>query len=195
MSYPVEPIIIDENGLNDAILELNSAFESVEWLDTTYGVAEILTSSEGKSSTRIRGITKGRYPGIFIGTKNGTGYINVLPDSKLGNYSYIIMESDTEEHESGMRLFVGGIVVWWDYRKVYGNSTHKERNRFNIRDILKNALTSKVFKHITVRVGNIDYDPNKIYAKFDKDVIENQFLMRPYGGLRINFEMSYIKKC
>ena len=116
----IAPVIDNPVMLDRIIGEIQYGLvENVSWLDVAFGRAQRLTKiQEGK-----RVVT----PNVYCGGWNGHGpndYIEVSPDSKIGNFSFFEIE-DPQSITAGpwAREITApfGLIVWFDLTRVYNS--------------------------------------------------------------------------
>ena len=186
MTQPI-PTKIDPKLMDVACDELASKIEdNLSWIDNSFGKIE--TFIEGKGNTRVQ-----KFPAIYTGSKKDLGYIKLLPDSKLGNFSYIEISSshNLDDYAGSVgHSYDFSIIFWFDFRKVYTNEA-KVRTVENVKHDVLNALKSISSSTFSVRYDSFVEGADNIYKGFNHNEIEHQFLMRPYGGFRINGRMKF----
>lgn len=166
----------------------------VPWLDVAFGRAQRLTKmQQGK-----RIIT----PNVFCGGWNGHGendYIEVSPDSKIGNFSFFAVE-DPQTISAGpwaRTITVPfGLVVWFDLRRVYGEASNRNIERLKA-DVLA-VLEGKNGWHLDagrVTIARCFEQVENIYRGYSLSEIDNQFLMHPYGGFRFEGTLMFDEYC
>lgn len=186
---PKKHILENPKLLDIPIKELTEAMElNLNWLDSAFGKIEKFTEKKGRET-----IT---YPAVPIQGKKGIEYLKVFPDSHIGNFSYCEIGQQSINHAPNQFFDFGfelGIVFWFDYRKLFQNS---ELNTIeNVKDSILSFFNNYSFSTLKLRVKSIIEDVDEIYRGFSHREIENQFLMRPFGGFRINFDVKVAQKC
>lgn len=167
--------------------------DNLSWLDVAFGRAQKLTKMvKGKKI-----IT----PNVFCGGWNGHGpndYIEVSPDSKIGNFSFFWIE-DPQTIDTGFdRTFKTpfSLIVWFDLRKTYREPSN--RNTEYLKAQILNVLNGRTGWHLDsgrVIVSRIYEQAENIYRGFTISEIDNQFLMHPFGGFRIDGTLEYDELC
>lgn len=166
----------------------------VPWLDVAFGRAQRLTKmQQGK-----RIIT----PNVFCGGWNGHGendYIEVSPDSKIGNFSFFAVEDPQTISVGPWARTITvpfGLVVWFDLRRVYGEASNRNIERLKA-DVLE-VLEGKNGWHLDagrVTVARCFEQVENIYRGYSLSEIDNQFLMHPYGGFRFEGTLMFDEYC
>lgn len=168
--------------------------DGLPWLDVAFGRAQRLTKVvEGRRHTT---------PNVFCGGWEGHGpndYIEVSPDAEIGNFSFFAIDDpQVVQPGLGQREFRTpfGLIVWFDLRRVYGEASNRntEQLKAQVLDVLSGrsgfALTEG---HI--EVSRIYEQAQNIYRGYSLDEVDNQFLMHPYGGFRIDGTLYYTEIC
>lgn len=188
------PIIEGAVMLDRVLGEIQQGLVALPWLDVAFGRAQRLVKAlEGR-----RHIT----PNVFCGGWNGHGpndYLEVSPDAEIGNFSFFAIDDpQVVQPGLGQREFRTpfGLIVWFDLRRVYGEASNRntEQLKAQVLDVLSGrsgfALTEG---HI--EVSRIYEQAQNIYRGYSLDEIDNQFLMHPYGGFRIDGTLYYTEIC
>lgn len=169
--------------------------DNLEWLDASFGRAQRLMKKtpEGK-------IVK--FPAVFCGNWRGRGdndYIEVSPDSKIGNFSYFeIDDPQTIESAPWARSVKTpfSLVMWFDLADIY--DTPSNRNIEYIKARALHILNGGTGWHLTdgrIAINKVYERAENIYRGYTLSEIDNQFLMHPYGGLRFEGEIDYTEMC
>lgn len=183
---PVEPKLIDV-----ALLEIQAALtDNVSWLNHAFGKAQRLTEVKEKRQVR--------FPAVYIGKED---YLKVFPDSHIGNFSFFDVEDGQEvAHMGGRRVqdykTKMGLIVWFDFRTVY-ESDWERRTVENAKSEVIDAIKAMTLVHSQIRMTKTWERAEKIYRDYTDKEIDNQFLMRPFGGFRIDMDIKYFdrQKC
>lgn len=162
--------------------------DNINWLDKAFGKAERLV----KIAPNGR---KYYTPNVYAG---GNEYLDVSPDSGIGNFSFFWVD-DPQAVEWTPNVSVGiktdfALIFWFDYRKIYNNvnTRNKEALKKQILDVLNGGY------HL--RAGHIEIEriyelAENIYNEFSLDEVDNQFLMHPYGGFRFEGSLTIQESC
>lgn len=189
------PIIQNAVMLDKVIGEIQEGLvTNLSWLDVAFGRAQRLTK-------KVRGKTV-ITPNVFCGGWNGHGendYIEVSPDSKIGNFAYFEVE-DPESITAGpwaREISVPfSLVVWFDLRRVYGEASN--RNTEYLKAQVLHVLNGRTGWHLTegrVSVAQIYERVENIYRGYTLSEIDNQFLMHPFAGFRISGVLEFAELC
>lgn len=189
------PVIRNAVMLDRVIGEIQEGLiENLEWLDVAFGRAQRLTKMlEGRKI-----IT----PNVFCGGWNGHGefdYIEVSPDSHIGNFSFFdIVDPQTIDAGPWAREIKSpfGLVFWFDLTRIYN-----EKNNRNIEALKAQALrvlNGRAGWHLQggrVTVNRIYERAENIYRGYNISEIDNQFLMHPFGGFRLEGILEFEELC
>lgn len=181
---PKVPTLIDPRLIDYALNEIQIHLTMcLPWLDHAFGKAKHV-----KREVNNRAVT---FPAVY---QDATEYLKVLPDSHIGNFSFFIANDGEDLTHIGpapMRLRAQfGLVFWFDFRKVYPDD-HEQRSLENVKAEVIEALRGARLKRSTIRLSKVTEIPDTIYREFTSREIEDQYLERPYGGFRIDGEITY----
>ena len=156
-------------------------FSKLAWLDHSFGKIQKLVTPT-KNSTFY-------YPAVHLGWGD---YLSVLPDQKLGNFSFFEI-SDPQEYDRSKGTISAkfALVFWFDLDKIFNNSEDRnlEAIKSQILDILKH--TNSPGGRMTI--NRIFERAENIYSGFSLKEIETQFLMQPFGGLRFEGDLILLQ--
>ena len=195
MSNPNVPILPAPVLVDAFIAELQQILvANLPWLDAAFGRSQRLTKMvNGKKI-----IT----PNVYCGNWNGHGpndYIEVSPDSKIGNFSFFEIE-DPQTIETGpviRRINAPfGLIVWFDLTRVY-NAPDNRNTELMKAEILRilNGRTGWTLSEGRVTINRIYERAENIYRGYSLSEIDNQFLMHPYGGFRFDGALEFDELC
>jgi len=186
MSNPT-PINPDPKRLIDrAAAELAAALDAnLSWLTTAYSKAD------------LRDDGNGLIPVIYTGTHNDTGYLNLLPDRKLGDYCFFLPEQKQEiMPKAGYadHMVKGMIIFSFDIRNVYPND-HNERTIENVKYDIIDILERYPFVSFKLRLTQICEGARQVFRNISHREIKSQFDLRPHLILGINIDMKLAPYC
>lgn len=172
----------------------NGLVANLSWLDVAFGRAQRLIKPI--NSKRIM------TPYVFCGNWNGHGpndYIEVSPDSKIGNFSFFWIE-DPQTIDAGpwARTIKTpfSLIVWFNLERVYNQVAN--RNTEYLKAQVLRVLNGRADWHLSeglILVTRIYEKAENIYQGFTLSEIDNQFLMHPYAGFRIDGMLEYDELC
>ena len=181
--------------LDKVIGEIQQGLVEISWLDVAFGRAQRLI----KQTPSGRRVTT---PNVYAGGWNGHGaddYIEVSPDAQIGNFSFFAVEDPQDIRPGvGQKEFRTpfGLITWFDCRKAFNSATNRNTEKLKA-DVLK-VLTGRsgfVLTQGHIELTRIYEQAQNIYRGFSLDEVDNQFLMHPYGGFRIEGYLYYLELC
>lgn len=186
------PIIINPEMADAIIAEIQQGLkENIPWLDIAFGRAErIVKQIEGRTLY---------LPAIYTGDGlSPNEYIELSPDSQIGNFSFFWMLDP--QRLSWMPKIPGvvkapfALIFWFDLRRVY--KVKDNRNIMSLEAEVLRVLNGK-FKIASgsLSINRIYHLAENIYREFTLTEIDNQFLMHPYAGFRLEGELIYEELC
>lgn len=150
----------------------NALADAFPWLDHCFGICETLTDiKDGRKFTSANWY-------------NGRGqYTQIMPCEELGNFSFFTLR-DPQEMGKGSNLIKSpfSLIIWYDTRKV--SLPSDERNTEEIKGQILGVLNQLRFP--TLQINRIYEKPQNVFADFSYEHTDNQFLMSPFAGLRID---------
>lgn len=147
------------------------------WLDHIFGLCEALTNvKDGKRFTSAN-----HYKG------NGQ-YEQVMPCKELGNFAFFYLRDPQSVYQTNRNRVFSPItlIIWFDIRKV--SLSTDERQKEAIKAQILGAINSLHNPYFTVT--KIYERPETVFKDFSYEHTNNQFLMAPYAGFRIDGEIS-----
>ena len=189
------PIIPNPVMLDAVIGEIQTGLtDNISWLDAAFGRSQRLT----KMMNGKRIVT----PNVYCGGWNGHGpndYIEVSPDSKIGNFTFFEIEDPQTITPGPWAREIKtpfGLIVWVDLTRIYNTDTNRNTERLKA-DIL-HVLNGRAGWHLTngrIVVNRIWERVENIYKGYTLSEIDNQFLMHPYWGMRVDGLLEYNELC
>lgn len=187
---PTIPTLAEPRLIDAVLLELQTAFASgLSWLNNAYGKAQRLVKAvEGKTYY---------YPSVYAGS---TEYLTVFPDEHLLNHCFFDVEdvegfNNWQKNGYSQLTAKVGIVFWFDYRDVYP-ADWQSRTIENVkRDVLRIITTTRLENQARFTPENFYEQAENIYKGYTHKEIQTQFLMRPYGGFKIEGTLLFNEKC
>lgn len=160
-----------------------SLANGLPWLDYSFGICEKLTDMKnGKKFTSAN---------LYLGKNQ---YKQVMPCRELGNFSFVMLKDPQEVVSKDNRLIKSNfsLILWYDTRET--PSGIDERDREAVKVLLLNILTNKeLASWITIK--KVYERAENIFSDFSYDFINNQFLMSPYAGIRVDGTMLVRVPC
>ena len=167
--------------------ELQQGLKSrLSWLDYSFGRAERLV----KTVNGVRVYS----PNVYVGNND---YELITPDTvRIGNYSFFVMDEPQDvaspTHDNVRIKSPFSLVVWVDMRKV---SDDDERNTEAVKEEVLLALGNITLRKGRFEVTRIYERAENVFAGFTLDEVDNQYMMAPYYGVRIQGIMTIINDC
>lgn len=156
--------------------------DRLPWLDHVFGLCEVLT--EVKERTRFTSAN------LYVG--NGE-YERIMPCEELGNFAFFYLRDPQEFVTRNKNLIRSpySLVLWYNMGKV--SLPTDERNREALKGQILDAIKSAHNPHF--EVSRIYENPRNVFNEFSYDHTDNQFLMSPYSGLRIDGTITIAVPC
>ncbi len=175
--------------LIDAFLEKlqDTLKDNVVWLDKVYG--------RSFKHTRLKDNKSYNYPAIYIGDNE---YLSMLPDDTASSLLFFELADpqDIDVQEPGkLKLnFKGAIIVWYNSEDVFSD------NYFMYTEEVKSDLLEVLTQKGNLGIGcvtplSVFESPESIYKGYDLKQIDEQYLMHPYYGVRIECQFTIFKLC
>ena len=184
---PTIPVLTQPKLIDLALLEIQTGLVvKLSWLDKAYGKAQ--------KQSKIIDKRARKYPAVYIGEEN---YLKVFPDGHIGNFIFFDVEDGAEIAHTGRKIqdykAKVGMIVWFDFRDVYP-ADWKLKTVENVKFDVLNAFTTLTLPNSQIQIQKSWEEADNIYKGYDHKEIDNKFLMRPFGGFRIDFDMKYTDK-
>lgn len=185
INAPKVPELVDPKLLDASLLEIQTALsERLAWLDHVYGKAQ-----------RMVQLVEGRpeyYPAVYTG---GEEHGNVLPNDQIGNFSFFDVAKSQDIETYNRRDYnistKAGLVFWFNYKSIYPDDWERrslDNVRFEVLEVLRKLVVQK--SQITV-LGTVE-DATSMYPGYRNQEVDDQFLMRPFGGFRVNLSLVVV---
>lgn len=179
---PANPVLIDRvlASLQDTLVA------KLSWLDFAFGRAQRLVTKKGNVDYY--------YPGVFTGDKE---YRNVLPGEHTGNFSFFVISDpqtvDYVQHQRNNITATFSLIFWYNLSKIYSGTNERKTEQVKA-EILK-VITEAILPAGRITVEKIYEQAENIYKGYSLKEIETQFLMHPFGGIRIEGEILVKESC
>ncbi len=162
--------------------------DGLSWLDYSFGRSQRLVT--------IQDGTEKYFPGVYL---DGGDYINVFPNSEYGNFSFFAVDDPQEIQNYRPNNFNilkvrYGLVIWYDSSKIF-SSTDDRNTEILKADVLAVMGRGNRTEHGSVTVDRIYDRAENIYRGYNLKEVDTQFLMYPYGGFRLEGELTYRETC
>lgn len=163
----------DPRLFDKEVLKIQNALaDNLPWLDHAIGICETLTDvKNGRKFTSAN---------LYLGHGQ---YEQIMPCEEIGNFSFFTLR-DPQEIMKNNNLVKSPIslVIWYDMRKV--SLPSDERNTEEIKGQILGVLNQLRFP--TLQITRIYEKPQNVFADFSYEHTNNQYMMSPFAGLRID---------
>ena len=165
----------------------DALIDNIGWLDYAFGRAQrLVTQREHRAYY---------YPGVYIGKSE---YLNVLPGQGFKNRTFFMIEDphtiDFNPRRYNTIRSPFSLVLWYDIRTILGTS--EERNTEDIKRQILRVLTNAVLPGGSrIELTRMYETAENIFKGYSLKEIDTQFLMHPFGGLRVEGTLIYREEC
>ena len=166
-----DPVLFDK-AVADMQLELG---EKIPWLDHIFGICERVTRAIDGASYNTAN--------VYTGNDN---YEQIEPSFDLGNFCFFYLR-DPQTFDSVNASRMGtpiSVIFWYDMRQV--SNSPSERNREAVKAQILSVLKEAHLPNGTFIWSRLYEEPRNVFADFSYDHFDNQFLMSPFAGFRID---------
>ena len=183
IATPTIPVPTSPKLWDYAVAELQTELmDNISWLTAAFGKAQRRVKM-GKLSGQAA------FPAVYSGAGD---YLNMLPDGHLGNYCWLDIDdyqdiSGEREQQNDIRASVG-LVFWLDLRTAYP-SDYENRTIEHAKNDAITALRAVRLTRSVLLIDRVAERVENIYRGYTHNEIEQQFLMFPYTGFRLEGEM------
>lgn len=156
--------------------------DGCEWLNHVFGICERTTDmKEGKKFNSAN---------LYVGNQQ---YEQIMPCDELGNFSFMYLRDPQTLARKDSKLITSpfSLIVWYNMEKMYFSDD--ERNREAVKAQVLAILNQARFSWMAL--GRLYERPENVFSDFSYDYVNNQFLMSPYAGFRIDGEMTVRVPC
>ena len=169
------PILSDAVLFDKAVADLQRELGKISWLDHIFGICE--------RNTRIIDGTRCNIATVYTG---GNQYEQIEPCSKLGNFCFFYLRDPQDFLPNDRQRMQSPIsaIFWFDMRTA-GNSPNA-RNREAVKAEVLNLLRESHLPGGIFQWSRVYEEPRNVFADFSYDHVDNQFLMHPYAGFRVD---------
>ena len=159
---------------------------NIGWLDHAFGRAERLVTLRDKSEWY--------YPGVYVGDGE---YLNVLPGQGLGNRTFFIVSDPAVVDTSGRLVYLTstvGLVCWYDLSTIYPDASRRNTEAVKWK-LLKSLDRMMRPSGIWITISRTYDLAENIFKEYSLREVDSQYLMQPYGGVRIEMSLKYREEC
>lgn len=159
------------------------------FLDKCYGKAERRQQREGTRNVF--------YPSFAVDTE----YENLFPDRVIGNnYIWFDVLDPIQPIEPFRRYQTNkyeaqvGLIFWFNYKYMFPE-TNKSRTVENVKAIFNNFFTFARLRVAKIELQSIEERIENVFRGYTHNELDTQYLMRPYGAIRVNFRLIWDESC
>jgi hypothetical protein len=192
MTNPQVPTIADPKLVDLVTSKFNPRIATrLTWLNYVFGQCQILTKESGKKVVK--------YPSVYAG-ENVTGeYANVLPSEELGNTMFWLIGDPLGIETAGrMPSRITGqasLIFWFNLEAALGDATqHRNLDKIKL-NVLQAIRYANGGFNGEFKVTEVSVRAENIYSEFSLRETDQQFLMHPWAGLRINGDLTFFEGC
>lgn len=144
----------------------------ISWLDHVFGLCESITD--------VKNGRKFKSANVYIGNEK---YEQIMPCKELGNFCFFMLNDPQERIGNNKNAILAPFygVFWYNVKEV--SSSPDERNREAIKEQILSVLNT--IKYPYIEWDRIYERPENIFSDFSYDFTDNQFLMSPYSGIKV----------
>lgn len=173
----------DPKLFDKEVLKIQEALaDAFPWLDYALGICETLTEVQnGRKQTSAN---------LYIGMGQ---YEKIQPCEELGNFSFFTLRDPQEISQRNKNLIKSpfSLIIWYDTRKV--SLPTDERNTEAIKAQILGVLHNVHSPNFSIT--RVYEKPQNVFADYSYDHTQNQYLMSPFAGLRIDGFMEASVPC
>jgi len=186
LGTPAIPTLANPLMIDNAFAQIQTKLVAgLSWLDHAFGKAQRMKQTVN-GSTFI-------YPAVYIGNQD---YLNVFPDAHIGSFTFFdITTSEDIKDRNRVNTTLEttfSLILWFDFRKVYPANWQLQTTE-NVKAELLEFFRTNTFPNAKVRMSKIYDQAEDIYRNYTDKEIDDQFLMRPFGGFRMEGEIQYFE--
>lgn len=182
MSYkdPIIKSFTDPKGVDLVIQTIRDEVNVISWIDKSFGRA--FTHTEKRDSKVIK------VPKCF----DGNDYINVLPNDNFKSMSFISVDGAEKWNSKELTGFNFktrslSIICWFNQKKITDHPGEFAISNLKY-DLETSIIRNQYVKEIT---GIYDEKVEDIFRGYAMSDVDTQYLMWPYGGVRIDFTVCF----
>lgn len=170
------PIIANPKLFDAVVGEIQTKLgNDLPWLDHVFGIAERVT--------RVIDETRYRTANVFVGNER---YEQIEPCKELGNFCFFYLRDPQDFGRKDAQTILSPFsVVFW-YNMMDLSFEPFTRNREAVKAQILQSMWDMRILNGRIELNRVYEKPENVFSEFSYDHVDNQFLMSPYAGLRID---------
>lgn len=157
--------------------------KKLPWLKHAFGICERLTTM--KDGKRFNSAN------AFIGDR----YVQVMPCRELGNFCFFALKDpQTYWDKDTDVIFAPFSLIFW-YKVDECSSSPDMRNAEAVKSQILSVLDSTHFGGSIFTLNRIYERAENVFSDYSYELTDNQYMMHPYAGLRIEGELRANVPC
>lgn len=204
MSQQINPRIVAPTqpiNLDAYIYNLQLQLASLTWIEKIFGRAwKMYEQRDGMGNTM--GMARGyAFPAVFAGaTGTPSDYLNVLPNDNLRAMCFFaprdpattataIPDSSESYEPNQYNEYTQpvSIIFWFNQDKL------QPEVNYPITENLLAQVRALLRKVSYYKISNVYYDPESVFSGYSLDYVDEQYLMFPFGGFRIDGMLQFLE--
>lgn len=200
-------LLTDPTGLERVIQTLQSSLADLPWLEKSFGRAYTQMRKQSES-VGIRTNDNVFYPAVYQGVDSNNrvkDFEDLLVNDNLDSYCFFRADDEDESFEYSGHLeneFESefSIIFWFDLDRInqrLGGTPRLYPFNGELKADILEQIETTVFTTVGDRVTvlNVESDPRRIFRDYTIDIVEQQNLVYPSGGFRINCRAQWLQEC
>lgn len=170
------PTITNPVFFDKAVAEIQNILGTkLPWLNHVFGICE--------RNTRVIDGKRYNIATVYTGKDN---YEQIEPCSELGNFCFFVLHDPQDLLPNYGDRFSSpiSVIFWYDMRTA--SNAADTRNREEVKTAIVKALSGISLRNGTFEFSRVYEQPENVFRDFSYDYVDNQFLMSPYAGVRVD---------
>lgn len=191
LSTPNDLVLTNAKLFDEAFAEMAVQLESKlsGWPLRSFGRCQKLVEKEGNQ--------RRYYPAWFFG-QNQNNYLKLFPDDHIRNFSFFTLEDGQEITNQNYTTYRNlkadfGLIFWFHFPTIFGDNW-QNYSIDNAKNQVLHYVKSIKGSTFEFTINRFWEEADNIYKGFNHREIDCQFLMRPYGGFRIDGSIE-VRNC
>lgn len=189
---PLTPLIPAPVNIDRPIQEMQVALSALPWLEKSFGRAFDAYVKGADDKILI-------YPQVWQG--NGKDFLNVMPNDNLTSLCFFKVEDPIDVLEflpneySQMRARVSAIF-WFNYSRIDPDAAIGYPYVELLKGEAQRKLTNILFSPTSsLKILRVWEGADNVFRGYTIDKVEKQELVWPFGGFRIECELTFNEDC